>query len=66
MLKELEKVTINFYFNENTVAKDFIVFANLYKNDPESKDIEDSFSGILSEIDLLKTTGKGKEETVLH
>ena len=49
-------------FNENTVAKDFIVFANLYKNDPESKDIEDSFSGILSEIELLKTTGKGKDE----
>ena len=49
-------------FNENTVAKDFIVFANLYKNDTESKDIEDSFSGILSEIELLKTTGKGKEE----
>lgn len=49
-------------FNENTVAKDFIVFANLYKSDPESKDVEDSFSGILSEIELLKTTGKGKEE----
>ena len=49
-------------FNENTVAKDFIVFANLYKSDPESKDVEDSFSGILSEIDLLKTTGKGKHE----
>ncbi len=49
-------------FNENTVAKDFIVFANLYKNDPESKDVEDSFSGILSEIEILKTTGKGKDE----
>lgn len=49
-------------FNENTIAKDFIVFANLYKNDPESKDVEDSFSGILSEIELLKTTGKGKDE----
>jgi hypothetical protein len=48
-------------FNENTVTKDFIVFANLYKNDSESKDVEDSFSGILSEIELLKTTGKGKE-----
>lgn len=48
--------------NENTVAKDFIVFANLYKNDPESKDVEDSFSGILSELELLKTTGKGKDE----
>jgi hypothetical protein len=49
-------------FNENTVAKDFIVFINLYKSDPESKDVEDSFSGILSEIELLKTTGKGKYE----
>jgi hypothetical protein len=48
--------------NENTVAKDFIVFSNLYKCDAESIDIEDSFSGILSEIELLKTTGKGKDE----
>jgi hypothetical protein len=48
--------------NENTVAKDFIVFSNLYKNDTASKDIEDSFSGILSEIELLKTTGRGKDE----
>ena len=52
----------DFNFNENTLAKDFIVFANLYKSDPESKDVEDSFSGILSEIELLKTTGKGKDE----
>jgi hypothetical protein len=49
-------------FNENTISKDFIVFANLYKSDPESKDVEDSFSGILSEIELLKTTGKGKSD----
>lgn len=49
-------------FNENTIAKDFIVFANIYKSDPESKDVEDSFSGILSELELLKKTGKGKEE----
>lgn len=49
-------------FNENTLAKDFIVFTNLYKNDSESKDVEDSFSGILSEIELLKSTRKGKEE----
>ena len=48
--------------NENTVAKDFIVFANLYKNDTTSKDIEDSFSGILSELELLKTNGRGKDE----
>lgn len=52
----------NLSFNDNTVAKDFNVFANLYKNDTESKNVEDSFSGILSEIELLKTTGKGKDE----
>lgn len=49
-------------FNENTIAKDFIVFTNLYKNDPESKNVEDSFSGILSELELLKITGMGKDE----
>lgn len=49
-------------FNENTLAKDFIVFTNLYKNDPESNDIEDSFSGILSELELLKISGRGKDE----
>lgn len=41
-------------FNENTVAKDFIVFANLYKNDIESSEVEDSFSGVLSELMLFK------------
>ena len=61
-VKRIGESNSDLNFNENTVAKDFIVFANLYKNDPESKDIEDSFSGILSEIELLKTTGKGKEE----
>lgn len=49
-------------FNENTVAKDFIVFTNLYKSDAESKDVEDSFSGVLSELELLKIKGKGKDE----
>lgn len=60
-VKRLWENNHKFVFNERTVLKDFIVFANLYKNDPESKDVEDSFSGILSELDLLKTKGKGKE-----
>jgi hypothetical protein len=49
-------------FNENTVAKDFIVFTNLYKNDPESNNIEDSFSGILSELTLLKMIYKSYKD----
>jgi len=48
--------------NENTIAKDFNVFINMYKNDPESKDVEDSFSGILSDLELLKKALKEKEE----
>jgi hypothetical protein len=48
--------------NENTLAKDFIVFTNLYGNNLESKDIEESFSGLLSDLDFLKKIGKGKEE----
>ena len=48
-------------YNENTVGKDFSVFTNVYKNDPESKDLEESFSGILSELELLKSNGKGKD-----
>lgn len=61
-VKRIGESNSDLNFNENTVAKDFIVFSNLYKNDPESKDVEDSFSGILSEIELLKSTGKGKDE----
>lgn len=61
-VKRIGEINPDLNFNENTIAKDFIVFANLYKSNPESKDIEDSFSGILSEIELLKTTGKGKDE----
>ena len=50
-------------FNENTVADDFVVFIKMYHdNDSKNKDIEDSFSGILSDIDLLKTISRGKEE----
>jgi hypothetical protein len=48
-------------FNENTLVKDFDVFVNLYKNNTEFKNVEDSFSGILSEIELLKSTSSGKE-----
>jgi hypothetical protein len=61
-VKRISESNPDLNFNENTIAKDFIVFANLYKSDPQSKDVEDSFSGILSELELLKITGKGKDE----
>lgn len=61
-LKRIQEVNPELIFNENTVAKDFTVFLNMYKNDNENIDVEDSFSGILSELGLLKQIGKGKEE----
>ncbi|MDV3586787.1 hypothetical protein CMU68_16550 [Elizabethkingia anophelis] len=54
-LKRFQEVNPELSFNENTVAKDFTVFLNMYKNDEDNNDVEDSFSGILSEIGLLKT-----------
>jgi len=62
-LKRRREAEESLNFNDNTVADDFIVFVKMYQgNESSNKDIEDSFSGILSEIDLLKTIGKGKEE----
>lgn len=64
-MKRIGESNADLSFNENTLAKDFIVFTNLYKNELESNDIEDSFSGILSELELLKTSGTGKDEHFL-
>jgi hypothetical protein len=61
-LKRIREVEKTLTFNDNTVADDFIVFVKMYQHSAGSKDVEDSFSGILSEIDLLKTIGRGKEE----
>ena len=61
-LKRRRETEPSLAFNENTVADDFVVFVKMYQYNNESKDVEDSFSGILSEIELLKTIGKGKDE----
>jgi hypothetical protein len=57
---ELEK-RIN--FNEKTVRDDFDVFRKmyLYANE-QGNTIEDSFSGLLTDLQLVKATGKGKDE----
>ena len=61
-LRRRREIEPSLVFNENTVADDFIVFIKMYQNSEGSKDVEDSFSGILSEIELIKTIGKGKDE----
>lgn len=58
--------------NENTLKKDFTVFYKTYYADFEDKDIEESFTGILTELELLKqkhktvigADGKTKEKKV--
>lgn len=54
-LKRIQETNPELTFNENTVAKDFTVFVNTYKNEEDNNNVEDSYSGILSEIGLLKT-----------
>lgn len=61
-LKRIQEANPELSFNENTLVKDFMVFVNTYKNEEDNNDVEDSFSGILSEIGLLKTIGKGKDK----
>lgn len=57
-VKRFSESNADLSLNENTLAKDFDVFVNLYKIDSENKNVEDSFSGILSEIELLKIRDK--------
>ena len=55
-LKRIQEANPELSFNDNKIAKDFTVFVNMYKNYNDSNDIEDSFSGILSELGMLKTS----------
>lgn len=49
--------------NEKTLLEDFSVLSKMYmRSDAQAKDKEDSFSGILSELGLVKSYNKGKEE----
>lgn len=62
-LKRRRETEPELNFNENTVADDFVVFLKMYQgNDSSNKDVEDGFSGILSDIELVKTIGRGKDE----
>lgn len=59
-------------YNPNTLGKDFTVFYRTYFADFKSGDLEESFTGILSELDILKKVkksirdkdGKNKEREV--
>ena len=52
-----------FTINEKTLLEDFSVLTKMYlRSDAQSKDKEDSFSGLLTELDLMKTYSKGKQD----
>ena len=55
-LKRIQEINPELSFNDNTVTKDFSVFINMYKNDSDNSNIEDSSSGILSDLDMLKVS----------
>jgi len=49
--------------NEKTLYEDFSVLSKMYlRSDAQSKDKEDSFSGLLTELDLVKSFSKGKDD----
>lgn len=63
LVKRKSELGKSLIFNEKTLHEDFSVFTKMYlRSDSQTKDREDSFSGLLTELDLLKCYNKGKEE----
>lgn len=61
-LKKKAELEPNLNFNLNTVADDFVVFTKMYQGGKDEAEIEDSFSGVLSELYLVKTILREKEK----
>lgn len=62
-LKRKSESGKGFVINERTLHEDLTVFGKMYlRSDAQSKDKEDSFSGILAELDLMRSFKKGTEE----
>lgn len=61
-IKRIAENNPDLNLNENTISKDFSVFTHIYKSDSSKKEIEDSFLGILSEIELLSSVSLSKDE----
>lgn len=61
-LNKRKEIDSSLFFNQNTVSDDFVVFTKLYQTNKTKSEIEDSFSGILSELDLVKTVLVKKDD----
>ncbi|MDF2449461.1 MAG: hypothetical protein K0R26_1965 [Bacteroidota bacterium] len=54
---------IGFAINKNTIRDDFDVFLKMYlRPDSQSKDRDDSYSGILSELEFVQSIGRGENK----
>lgn len=53
---------VSIALNENTLSKDISVFLNLYKSNQLNNEIEEGFSGILADLDLIHELTQKKEE----
>lgn len=62
-LKRKADAEKTFQINENTVNEDFSVMVKMYvRGDAGTKDKEEKYLGLLSELDLVKTFSKGKDD----
>lgn len=61
-IKRKSETEKSFQFNQKTLQEDFSVLTKMYlRSDAQSKDREDSFSGLLTELSLLKCYQKKTE-----
>ena len=62
-VKRKAESTGEFQVNEKTLHDDFNVLTKLYiRSNAHLKDREDSFSGLLTELDILKSFNRGKDD----
>jgi hypothetical protein len=62
-IKRKSETEKSFQFNPKTLNEDFSVLLKMYlRSETQAKDREDSFSGLLTELNLVKCYNKGKED----
>ena len=63
LIKRKADATVGIAYNEKTLNDDFGVMTKMYlRSDAQNKDKEDTFSGLLTELDIIQSYGKRGEE----
>jgi hypothetical protein len=64
-IKRKSAITPYLNYNKNTVHTDFEIFKKIYLSSEEkSKNVEDSFSGLLTDLNLIKVTLKEADDFI--